>query len=153
MRTTSEQPRRVLVVCKGNYCRSPLAALLIGALSDGAIVAKSAGLRGWHVGDPAHAFMVSAAAGLGYDLTEHTGADLTPELIDWATDLVAVDDETAHDLAERAPGHSVFVLGGGIADPYGERLDVFVTTASQIEEAARAYVATVAAEQPATPAG
>ncbi|WP_443034433.1 arsenate reductase/protein-tyrosine-phosphatase family protein [Streptomyces sp. BE303] len=78
------ESRRVLVVCKGNYCRSPLAALLIGALSDGAIVAKSAGLRDWHVGGPAHAFMISAAAGLGYDLTEHTGAELTPELIGWA---------------------------------------------------------------------
>ncbi|MFJ7250733.1 low molecular weight phosphotyrosine protein phosphatase [Kitasatospora sp. NPDC098652] len=149
----AEPLRRVLVVCKGNYCRSPLAALLIGALSDGVIVAKSAGLRDWHIGDPAHPYMVTAAAGLGYDLTEHTGAELTPELIEWATDLVAVDDETAHALAERAPGHSVFVLGGGIADPFKQRLEVFVTTARQIEQAARAYVATVAAEQPATPAG
>lgn len=147
------EPRRVLVVCKGNYCRSPFAALLIGALSEGAIVAKSAGLRDWHVGDPAHPFMITAAAGLGYDLTEHTGAELTPELIGWADDLVAVDGETAHALAERAPGHSVYVLGGGITDPYKQRLEVFVTTARQIEQAARAYVTAGTAEQPATPAG
>lgn len=104
------EPRHVLVVCMGNYCRSPLAALLISATSDGAIEAKSAGLRDWHVGEAAHPLMVTTAADLGYDLTRHRGAELTPELIEWADALVAVDDETARALAERAPGRPVHVL-------------------------------------------
>ncbi|WP_405938284.1 low molecular weight phosphatase family protein [Streptomyces sp. NBC_00726] len=138
---SDQRPGRALVVCKGNHCRSPLAALLIGVLSEGRIEAASAGLRDWHVGMPAHPLMVAAATGLGYDLTGHEGAALTPALVEWADDLLAVDDETAHALAERAPGRSVHVLGGGIADPFGQGREAFVDAARRIEEAARAYVA------------
>lgn len=57
----------------------------IGALSGGVIVTKSAGPRDWHVGAPAHPFMVRAAG-----------------------------------------------LGGGIADPFKQRWEVFVTTAGRV---------------------
>ncbi|MFF3261152.1 low molecular weight phosphatase family protein [Streptomyces sp. NPDC002932] len=142
------EPRHVLVVCMGNYCRSPLAALLISATSDGAIEAKSAGLRDWHIGEAAHPLMITTAADLGYDLTRHRGAELTPELIEWADALVAVDDETARALAERAPGRPVHVLAGGVADPYKQPPQAFIDAAHQIERAAREYSTSGLADRP-----
>ncbi|WP_033349448.1 low molecular weight phosphatase family protein [Kitasatospora aureofaciens] len=128
--------RRVLVVCKGNHCRSPIAALVIAHRSGGTLDVRSAGLRPWHVGKPAHPLMVEAAASFGYDLTSHRGAVLDEELLSWADDLVAVDEETA--LAIQAlvgRQRPVRLLGTGIIDPWGKEPPAFAEAIVQIQEA------------------
>ncbi|MFJ6380827.1 low molecular weight phosphatase family protein [Kitasatospora sp. NPDC092039] len=110
--------RKVLVICKGNHCRSPIAALIIAERSGGALDVRSAGIRDWRVGKPAHPLMIQAAAGFGYDLTDHRGAFLDEEQLDWADDLLAVDDETAGAVrALVGPDRPVLILGSGITDP------------------------------------
>ena len=49
---------RVLFVCLGNICRSPMAEAVFARLVDeaglaGEIAADSAGTAGWHAGEPA----------------------------------------------------------------------------------------------------
>lgn len=64
----------VLFVCTGNICRSPTAeGVLRDALADAGVAAgvtvDSAGLEGWHAGDPPDPRAVTCAAARGYDLT------------------------------------------------------------------------------------
>ncbi|MFJ1704532.1 hypothetical protein [Streptomyces sp. CB03911] len=133
--------RRVLVVCKGNICRSPIAALIIAERSGGTLDVRSAGTRDWHVGKPAHPLMIEAAAAFGYDLTGHRGALLDTELINWADDLVAVDGETAKAVETLAPGRTVRMLGTGIADPWGGTPEDFARAVHDIQEATRLFYA------------
>ncbi|MFE4971535.1 low molecular weight phosphatase family protein [Kitasatospora sp. NPDC056651] len=128
--------RRVLVVCKGNHCRSPIAALILAERSGRALDVRSAGTRDWHVGKPAHPLMIEAAAAFGYDLTAHRGRLLDDELLGWAHDLVAVDDETALAVEVAAgPHRPVRILGSGITDPWGGGPEDFAAAVLEIQEA------------------
>ncbi|MFJ9518019.1 low molecular weight phosphotyrosine protein phosphatase [Kitasatospora sp. NPDC101801] len=89
MTPTPKAPRRILVVCLGNYCRSPLAEHVLAELGGSAVEVRSAGLIDKWAG--AHPEMVAAAAALGFDLTRHRPAQVSRELIDWADLVLAMD--------------------------------------------------------------
>ncbi|MFB7127841.1 low molecular weight phosphatase family protein [Kitasatospora sp. NPDC056273] len=130
------------MVCKGNHCRSPIAALIIAERSGGALDVRSAGTRDWHVAKPAHPLMIEAAAAFGYDLTGHRGAVLDTELLDWADALVAVDDETALAVEALAgPHRPVRILGSGITDPWGGGPEDFAAAVLEIQEATALFYA------------
>jgi protein-tyrosine phosphatase len=134
------RPRRVLVVCKGNHCRSPIAAVIIAERAGGAVEARSAGTRNWHVGKPAHPLAIEAAASFGYDLTEHRGRLLNEELLSWADDLIAVDAETTLSVeALVGPDRPVSILGEGITDPWGGGPEDFTRTVLAIQDAASLF--------------
>ncbi len=64
----------VLFVCTGNICRSPTAEgvarkLLIEAGLAARVAVDSAGLEGWHAGDPPDPRAIASATARGYDLT------------------------------------------------------------------------------------
>ena len=91
MSITQGQRHRVLVVCLGNHCRSPLAAAVLARHSPAGTDIRSAGLAGKHIGKPAHPVMIAAAARLGYDLTSHRGTQVSAQLLDWAQLILAMD--------------------------------------------------------------
>lgn len=104
------EPLRVVVVCLGNICRSPMGAAVLrreveAAGLDGRVVVESAGTGGWHVGGPADPRAADALARNGYP-TAHTARQFTSG--DFARfDLVlAADRSNVDDLLEiagRAP--------------------------------------------------
>ncbi len=64
----------VLFVCTGNICRSPTAEGVVRKrLAEAGLAARvtvdSAGLEGWHAGDPPDPRAIACAAARGYDLT------------------------------------------------------------------------------------
>ena len=64
----------VLFVCTGNICRSPTAEAIFRKLASeaglaDAILADSAGTRGYHIGEPPDPRAQAAAAKRGYDLS------------------------------------------------------------------------------------
>ncbi|WP_030458973.1 low molecular weight protein-tyrosine-phosphatase [Kitasatospora sp. NRRL B-11411] len=100
--TAPAAPRRILVVCLGNYCRSPLGGRILADLGGDAVEVRSAGLIDkW---DQAHPEMTAAASALGYDLADHRPQQVTRELINWADLVLAMD-------------HSVLEQLRGIASP------------------------------------
>ncbi|MFI5617424.1 low molecular weight phosphatase family protein [Streptomyces sp. NPDC051567] len=136
--------RKVLVICKGNHCRSPIAALIIAERAGGTLDVRSAGTRDWHVGKPAHPLMIQAAAAFGYDLTGHRGVFLDKKQLDWADDLLVVDEETAEAVQPVTlvgPGRPVHILGGGIADPWGGVLEDFARAVAEIQDATKLFYA------------
>ncbi|MGL4963512.1 MAG: low molecular weight protein-tyrosine-phosphatase [Inquilinus sp.] len=62
---------RILFVCTGNICRSPTAEAVLRARLAGAGLdhtVDSAGIQGFHAGEPPHPPAIRAAAARGYDL-------------------------------------------------------------------------------------
>lgn len=81
-------PRRILVLCMGNICRSPYAAGVLARELPGREV-RSAGFLEAGRGSPR--FATSVAAERGINLTTHRSVRVTQELVDWA-DLILVMD-------------------------------------------------------------
>lgn len=98
--------QRVVVVCLGNICRSPMAAAVLRRQVDEAgltdqIEVESAGTGSWHVGGPADDRAAETLARNGYP-TEHTAQQFKPA--DFARfDLVlAADGSNFADLMDLA---------------------------------------------------
>ncbi len=98
---------RVLVVCTGNVCRSPIAEGLLGAafverLGDQAPEVASAGTMGWE-GSGADPNSIAAAAERGVDISGHVARGVaTADLV--SADLVlAMSSEHAVAAGRKAP--------------------------------------------------
>jgi protein-tyrosine phosphatase len=128
---------RVLVVCTGNTCRSPMAAAALRRAlgADGErVVVESAGTAAWE-GQPATDPTQRIAAREGVDLAGHRSRLLTREMVRSA-DLILVMDQThqsavlalgadperVHIMSEwPAPGEPDLPL----SDPYGGSAEAY----------------------------
>jgi protein-tyrosine-phosphatase len=144
--------QRILLVCTGNICRSPLAeALLRRTLEqrgvDGLSV-TSAGTGAWD-GAPASegAYLVGLERGL--DLSGHRARLLTRELVEDADLILTMARHHRARVDELGGEGRVFVLGeyGGregdeaeVSDPFGGDLDVYRDTCAELEALVTAVV-------------
>jgi len=106
---TESDPFRVIFVCTGNICRSPMAEVVfrdiaaVQGLGD-RIVSTSAGTGDWHVGEQADRRTLEALARRGYDGSAHRARQFTYD--DFArNDLVVALDRT-HERILRARDES-----------------------------------------------
>jgi len=101
--TASHKPVRVLFVCLGNICRSPLAEYIVRQRATqrgfgGEFDFASAGTGDWHVGLGADQRMCQTASAHGVDMGAHRARQITSSGIaawDW---LVAMDRANLNDL-------------------------------------------------------
>lgn len=89
---------RVLFVCLGNICRSPLAEGVFRQLVIEAGVLEhvgiaSAGTGDWHVGHPPDPRMRATAASHGVDLSQQRAQVLTPALLETFDHVLVMDAE------------------------------------------------------------
>jgi protein-tyrosine phosphatase len=94
---------RLLFVCSGNTCRSPLAvaAWMAAAPAQGSsAVAESAGLGACH-GAPATPEAVAVARGWGVDLTRHQSRPLTPAMAQSADLILTMTPDQAEQIVRR----------------------------------------------------
>ena len=100
MTATSGDPFRVVFVCTGNICRSPMADVVFRGLADAAglgtrVASTSAGTGDWHVGHAPDHRSAGAAAGRGIELT---GAARQVAPADFESfDLILAMDRSNHD--------------------------------------------------------
>jgi protein-tyrosine phosphatase len=135
-------PRKVLVVCLGNHCRSPLAAAALSRHGPPGAEVRSAGLAGKHQGRPAHAAMIKAAADLGYDLSAHRGAQVTTGMLDWADIVLAMDAAVLTALCQLSAGRPdppmrLYLDEADVPDPWGKDDQAFAECARLIDAGAR----------------
>jgi len=91
-------PFRIIFVCTGNICRSPMAELVLRDLITRSglgrlVTTSSAGTGDWHVGEQADARAIAALAARGYDGSHHRARQFDPA---WFAefDLIVVLDRT-----------------------------------------------------------
>jgi len=155
------EPLRLLVVCLGNICRSPLAeGVLRQRIAEAGlerrILVDSAGTGGWHAGEPPDRRSVANAARHGVDISGLRARKLRSadyREFDW---MLCADGDNLADVRSRAPAdataRSALLLdwaglgqGAEVPDPYTGGPDDFEQVWRLVDRAARAIVAGVAA--------
>ena len=140
---------RLLFVCSGNTCRSPLAS---------ALAERELGALGWRVevgsagvsalsGTPASSGSLAAAQRHGLNLSAHRSREVDPALIDWADLILVMSPSHLVRLAQLGGAGKAALLdafangeegvedtGGGVPDPFGGDDDAYEETYRTLEE-------------------
>jgi protein-tyrosine phosphatase len=85
---------RILIVCTGNICRSPMAEALLRAKLPASCEVSSAGLAAL-VGEPADALAIQVMKENGYDITAHRARQVVLPFLT-ASELILALDQTHH---------------------------------------------------------
>lgn len=94
---------KILMVCLGNICRSPLAeGILQQKLDTKRFCIHSAGISGWHVGNPPDPRSISIALQKGMDISKQRAQQFKPEFFDEFDLIYAMDQSNLTDLKSLA---------------------------------------------------
>lgn len=148
-------PRRILFVCTGNTCRSPMAAALLRELSrprevcsvgegspSPAYLVSSAGLYA-REGEPITPAAADALRAAGVvatpdnDYPAHTARNVREEMVEEADEVVGLTAAHAMELLMRFPqaATKIRTLPMDIPDPYGGDAEVYRTCLAQLRYA------------------
>jgi protein-tyrosine phosphatase len=146
---------RVLFVCLGNICRSPLAEGVMRRLVEdrglaGRIEVDSAGTGAWHVGEAPDPRSIEVADRNGVSLDGQFARKVRPADFKSFTRIVAMDQSNMRDLMAVAPNgapadlrllRDTDPLGpGDVPDPYYGGPDGFDNVYQMVERSCRALL-------------
>lgn len=138
------EPYRIITVCTGNICRSPMAELMLQRAADDAglaVVVDSAGTTGWESGNPIDPRAAAKLEQLGIPSGSHSARQFRQEWFAQRDLILALDvdhfdtlraeapDQTARGKVRMLRSFDAEVAGGtpaeqGIDDPwYGNSSD------------------------------
>ncbi len=150
--------RRVLLVCTGNVCRSPLAEAImrreLAEIGREDFEVTSAGTGAWE-GAPASEGAYLVALEQGLDLSAHRARLLTRELVQQADVILTMARHHRTRVEELGGDGRTYLLGeyagrsgpeAEISDPFGGELEVYRRTFEELEELIKAAVKRLAAE-------
>ncbi|MFS0862991.1 low molecular weight protein arginine phosphatase [Fredinandcohnia sp. 179-A 10B2 NHS] len=130
---------RVLFVCTGNTCRSPMAEAILKAKATDGIEVKSAGIFASN-GTPASVNTAAVLKEKGID-SIHSSSLLSKELTDWASYILTMTNSHKQEILFRYPEASskLFTLKefvgstGDISDPFGGPVEIYRETYNEME--------------------
>ena len=151
--------RKILFVCLGNICRSPLAEAAVRAAAEEAGLAveiDSAGTGSWHVGEPPDPRAIDVARRHGADIAGLRGRQVSQADFRRFDQIFALDRDNLAALRRLAPDDATAELallldlvpgraGEGVHDPYYGPDSGFEETWRDVAAAARALVARLTA--------
>lgn len=148
---------RILFVCLGNTCRSPMAEGLfrrIAAERDliDSVLIDSAGTGRWHVGEPPNGHAIAAMRQRGIDISDCRARQIADEDFTTFDLIIAMDQAIDRLLRHRAPHGTedrIRMLldfapeapAREIADPYHRGTDAYATTLDLLDRGARGLIA------------
>ena len=145
---SAHAPRRILVVCYGNVCRSPyLQAVLQRALPNTEVT--SAGFVGAGRAVPDTSLTISAKRGL--DLSRFRSRPLVPTVVTGADLIIVMDARQAQEITTRFPVNRARIVIAGdldprfdqaraIRDPWNQPSEVFEESFDRLDRCATVLV-------------
>ena len=147
-----DQPiKKILFVCVGNQCRSPMAEHLFKQIlarsqdPKAKEIAVTSASTGIYDGAPASRKTIEVMRRRGIDLAGFRAKHITPELIDWADLVLAMDRRNKKAIINMIPDAvaKTFTLkeyagnddNPDIEDPVGQPIDQYEKCANEIEDA------------------
>ncbi len=147
------QQIRILFVCMGNICRSPMAEGVFKHFTVKAglaekIVSDSAGTHDYHIGEPPDPRAQRSAGKRGYDLSRLRGRQVSPRDFDEFDYVLAMDEMNLRLLQRQCPAQhahklKLFMEFGAdpgvreVPDPYYGGAEGFEQVLDMVEQAAR----------------
>lgn len=129
---------KLLFVCTGNTCRSPMAEGIFKRLLKErgieGVECSSAGLFAM-TGDEATPNAVRAAEIFGADISSHRARRITSYILDETDKFICMTNEHAASLSLYVPAEKLIVLDEGIPDPYGGDAEIYMLCANRIKSA------------------
>ena len=154
--------QRLLVVCLGNICRSPMAEGALRARIEAAglghrVEVDSAGLGNWHAGQPPDRRAIKCAAGHGVDISGLKARQITDADYTAFDVLLCADADVLYTVRAHAPAgataHTELLLdwsglgaNAQIPDPYTLNAAAFEHAWELVDGAAEAIVERLKAE-------
>jgi protein-tyrosine phosphatase len=154
--TDAPPPFRVVFVCTGNICRSPMAEVVFRWFAESVglgdrVVSTSAGTGDWHVGERADRRTLAALERHGFDATTHRSRQFGYRDFDENDLVVALDtghERVLHEWARNEDDEAKIALllsfdpnANGVRDvpdPYYAEPTMFDEVLGMIESACRA---------------
>ncbi len=161
-----DRPYRIVFVCTGNICRSPMAEVITRALAastalgDGTtlgdhLVVTSAGTGPWHEGEPMHPYAEFSLTSGGYPGDRHIAHQFASSELDRMDLMVALDRRHKQTLRGLGADPDRLVLlrsfdpaagaAADVPDPYYGEQAVFDDCRDMIAAACTGLVASLAA--------
>ncbi len=113
----------IIFVCTGNTCRSPMAEYYLKSKNLDNISISSRGFSG---GEKANPNSVAVMQEVGIDIKGHISRQITSDDIDAADAIICMTESHKQLLAAfGADNNNIFVLSGGISDPFGCDIDTY----------------------------
>ncbi|WP_037217396.1 MBL fold metallo-hydrolase [Rhizobium sp. IBUN] len=139
------EPLSILIVCRGNICRSPTADGILRAALPGHRI-DSAAIKDWNVGKPPHAETVAVATGRGVALDTLIARQIQKTDFDQFDLILGMDDQNMEGIRTLRPKGSHARIGrlgaysspgeeATIIDPWGEPREAFEAVFDQISTA------------------
>lgn len=130
--------KKILIVCTGNTCRSPMAGAIANQLALDRrleMEIKTAGIFAFP-GSPATGHAVTVMEEMGLDIKGHIATPVTGELIDWADLIITMTGEHKEQLLAAFPqAKDKKITPFSIPDPIGGTVDDYRKTAQALKEA------------------
>ena len=143
---------RILFVCLGNICRSPLAHAVLQNMAEREgvdLFIESCGMGSWHVGEPADSRMRQTAKKHGV-VIDHLARRFQPADLDEYDLIIPMDDDNYRDLKRyMEPEHEdkVHLLRewdpvgpGAVPDPWYGGPEGFETVYTIVERSCRSFL-------------
>ncbi|QDW27813.1 low molecular weight protein-tyrosine-phosphatase [Pedobacter sp. KBS0701] len=139
---------KILMVCLGNICRSPLAEGIMRHLADEQNLnweVASAGTGNWHIGKAPDHRSISAAKALGYDISKQRAQQFNHSMFDYYDLILVMDKNNLADIKTLAKTDKerkkikLFLDNDEVTDPYWDNA-LFSPVCRQVEERCREII-------------
>ena len=117
--------KKILFVCTGNTCRSPMAEAIFNSLSPSDYTSYSAGIS-CSDGKPVSENSVLALSEIGI-VTEHSSVMVNLPLLEQYDMIIGITENHARALISAFPElkERIYAFPCDVGDPYGQNLDAY----------------------------